>query len=106
MTKLEADAYELAGAAAEHAWAKQGELDDDKLSDDIVKLAREFAAKVLRSIYEVCDNDQHSSDGSRARGAYWVKREYAGDERIEKRHYRKEFESLIATAIAAAEREE
>ena len=47
MTKLEQRACELAEEVMQYAWAKQGEVDTDKLVKDIVRLARDFAKKAL-----------------------------------------------------------
>ncbi len=73
------------------------------VADAMIKLAKEFAEKALRVLYEVDDNDQTSSDGERARGGYRVRYAYAGTGCVERRHYRADFNAMIAAAIKAAE---
>jgi hypothetical protein len=81
--------------------------------------AKRFAERALRSIYEVDDNDQigpwDDTEGAvaerkRARGSYRVRHEFNPLETvssiIEKRHYREEFNKMIAAAIEAAEKEQ
>jgi len=72
------------------------------IAGEIERLAREFAEKALRSIYDVSDNDQTGSDGARSRGSYSVKAHIGGNACIEKRHYRKELNDVIADVIALA----
>jgi hypothetical protein len=78
------------------------ETTEDEDAQAIAKLCVDFARDALREIYEVDDNDQHSSDGERARGSFRVKAEYAPDPCRERRHYRQEFETMINAAIEAA----
>lgn len=87
----------------------EGEWDGptpEEIADAMVSLARDFAREALMSIYEVDDNDQHSSDGERARGSFRVRAEFCGRPNVERRHYRKEFNDMIEAAIAAAEKGE
>ena len=73
------------------------------ISKEIERVAKQFAERALRGIYSVDDNDQTSSDGHRARGSFRVKSEFEGRPNVEWRYYRKDFEKMVAEAIAAAE---
>jgi hypothetical protein len=72
------------------------------VADAIAELAREFAERALRSIYEVDSQDERDE---RARGGYRVRHAFAGTGNIERRHYRQDFNRMIAEAIEAAEKE-
>lgn len=93
------------------------DTDYDKLADAIEAECRAFAERALRQIYEVDDNDQPGpwddndaaiAERKRARGSYRVKREFNPLETpssiLEKRYYREEFNKMIATILAAAEK--
>lgn len=74
------------------------------IADAIEAEARAFAERALRSIYEVDDNDQWSSDGERARGSFRVKAEFCGRPHTESRRYRAEFDEMVTQILSAAEK--
>lgn len=88
-----------------------GSCENDTITIDeavplIAKLAREHAERCVRSMYDVDDNDQWSSDGERARGSFRVKAEFCGRPHTESRRYRAEFDEMVTQILSAAEKGE